>query len=294
MNKPITIGGSEIAAVMGQSRWCSPLRLWAEKTGKIEREDISGNEWIELGTELEDFVARRFSKITGLTVRRDRKAYRHKIHEYMIGHIDRNIVGTDAILECKTASAYKLKEWEGEEIPIEYVLQLNWYLGLTESKIGYIAVLIGGQKFLQKQIEFDKGLFDQQVMAAFNFVEHNCKHDIPPVAISLDNDFIKDLYPQNRQPMIVDVDDDTINLINQIQTIKSVIKSDEKRQEDLEAKLKQIIGESEGIITADFKVTWLNQISKRLNTEAIKKAGLYDQYAVETESRVLRIAKNKK
>ena len=30
----------------------------------------------------------------------------------MVAHIDRRIVGTDKLLECKTCSAYKDKEWE--------------------------------------------------------------------------------------------------------------------------------------------------------------------------------------
>ena len=51
------IGGSDIASVMMMSRWKTPLTLWLEKTGEIEPDDLSDNEAVQLGVELEDFVA---------------------------------------------------------------------------------------------------------------------------------------------------------------------------------------------------------------------------------------------
>ena len=59
------IGGSDIAAVMGMSRWKTPLTLWLEKTGEIESTTNSNNEAVELGRELEDFVAKKFTRVTG-------------------------------------------------------------------------------------------------------------------------------------------------------------------------------------------------------------------------------------
>lgn len=291
--KQITIGGSEIAAVMGLSRWTTPLKLWAEKTGKVEREDISGKEFVELGTELEEFVARRFTKLTGIAVRRDRKAYTHPKYPYLVGHIDRNVTGTDAVLECKTASAYKLKEWEGDDIPIEYVLQLNWYLGLTQSKVGHIAVLIGGQKFRYKQIEYDAELFEKQVAAAVNFVEYHCAEDIPPMAVGDDNDFLKELYPREVLELIETTDREITMLIDEIEAIKKEIILCEKQQNEKESTLKAFIGDCKGIIAPDYNVTWKAQTSTRIDTAAIKAAGLYDQYSKTTETRVLRITKNK-
>ena len=56
-NRHLYIGGSDIAKVMGLSRWGTPLSLWAEKTGKIPPKDLSNVEAVELGNDLEDFVA---------------------------------------------------------------------------------------------------------------------------------------------------------------------------------------------------------------------------------------------
>ena len=103
------IGGSDIAAVMGQSRWSTPYRLWAEKTGKIKT-DLSTNESVEMGTRLEGFVADLFSEKTGKQVRKAPKTYIHPDYPFLVAHVDRLVTGTDELLECKTCSAYKLEE----------------------------------------------------------------------------------------------------------------------------------------------------------------------------------------
>ena len=46
MERSEYIGGSDIASVMGLSRWKTPLQLWAEKTGNIPQEDLSDKEYI--------------------------------------------------------------------------------------------------------------------------------------------------------------------------------------------------------------------------------------------------------
>lgn len=77
------IGGSDIPAIMGQSRWKTQYRLWAEKTGKIEMPDLSTNESVEMGNRLEQFVADIFSEKTGKAVRKYSKIYRHKDYPFL-------------------------------------------------------------------------------------------------------------------------------------------------------------------------------------------------------------------
>lgn len=289
-----TIGGSEISVVMGLNRWKTPLRLWAEKTGRIVTEDISEREYIELGTELEDFVARKFSKKTGLPVRRDTRTFRYEKYPYMVAHIDRRITGTDELLECKTCSAWKAKEWEGDDIPTEYVLQVMWYLGLLGMSKGYIAVLIGGQKFMWKEISFDQALFDKMVEAAKTFIEYNVEEDVAPMAISGDSATLMRMYPEQAEKLILKrPDPDTNELVNEIQALKRVIDHAEEDKEEKEAKLKQIIGDTEGVETTEYKVTWKAQINTKINTEALKKDGLYEKYSVKYGKRVMQVSKKK-
>lgn len=67
------IGGSDAAAVVGMNAYVSPYSLWAEKTGSLP--GFSGNLATEVGAYLEEFVARKFSEITGKKVRRANRAF---------------------------------------------------------------------------------------------------------------------------------------------------------------------------------------------------------------------------
>ena len=58
------IGGSDAAAIVGMSPFCSQYALWAEKTGKIPA--FEGNLATEVGSYLEEFVAKKFEKESGL------------------------------------------------------------------------------------------------------------------------------------------------------------------------------------------------------------------------------------
>lgn len=295
------IGGSDIAAVMGLSRWVTPLKLWAEKTGKIQNDVAS--EAAELGTELEEFVAKRFTKMTTMKVRRDNTDFTHPEYSYMRVHIDRRIIGTDLILECKTCSAWKAKEWDGEEIPIEYTLQVNWELGIVSEHLGrrfdeaWLAVLIGGQRFIYKAMKFDEDLFRKQVEFARTFWEEFVLKDQPPMAISGDSEALLALFPKASGELVKIEDKEKVEYINSALEHRSEISReiDEamKEKDDIDSKLKQIVGETPGILTDRFKITWTPQVSRRADPEAMKKAGVFDQFSKETSTRVLRVTQNK-
>lgn len=293
VRKPDTIGGSEISIVMGLNRWKTPLRLWAEKTGKFQTEDIGDREYIQLGNELEDFVAKKFTKTTGIKVRRDTKTFTHKEFPNMQAHIDRRVVGTDELLECKTCNAWKAHEWEGEEIPQEYILQVMWYLGVLGMSKGYIAVLIGGNQFRHKEIAFDAELFTKMLASARDFVDFNVKEDQPPVAITGDSSTLLRMFPENKENIIVMENRDWDEIIGDIQFIKAQIIGFKKDQEGKEALLKQKIGEAEGVDTPGFKVLWKSQAKSRLDYDRLKADDLYEKYVIRGSTRVLRINRKK-
>ena len=284
------IGGSDIAVVMGMSRWKTPLKLWLEKTGQAEPDDLSQVEAVQLGTELEEFVAQKFAKESGKQVRKQSKMYVHKDYPFMVAHIDRLITGTDEILECKTCGSHKKDEWEGDGIPREYVLQVVWYLGITGKKKAYIAVLIGGQSFKYKEIEFDKELFDVMVDMAREFwiaVETKT----PPAVSASDNPIIVEMFP-DPDAEIVENQEIEAN-IAKLQKVKDDISVLNDEKEMLEAEIKSAIGEHLGVSTENFKVTWPKYQQTKVNTERLKADGLYEKYADKSSYRRLNISEKK-
>lgn len=301
-NRHEYIGGSDIAKIMGLSRWGTPLSLWAEKTQKIPAKDLSDVEAVELGTDLEEFVAKKFTQKTGKAVRRSPKLYQHPDYPYMVAHVDRLVTGSDELLECKTCSAFKKDEWENDDIPQEYILQLMWYLGITGRRIGHIAVLIGGQSFKYKQIEFDSELFDTMVESAKEFWQH-VQDNTPPAVMAADGDVIEALYPKNSSKMIdLDITDENVKIlvehhetkIKYLQEIKEHIKQLEAEKTEIETYLKYLIQESAGIRTPQYCVTWkLQKGQVAYDKEAMLADGVYEKYASQTSFRRLNVSKNK-
>lgn len=250
------IGGSDIAAVMGVSRWKTPLQLWAEKTGAVIPEDISDKEYVQLGSELEEFIAKKFEQKTLLKVRRAPIRYTDPHAEHFKAQVDRLVTGTDDLLECKNASAYKAKEWEGEEIPIEYILQVSWQLMITGRKTGYIAVLIGGNSFKWKKIEADQELFGKMRTAAHAFWTL-VQTMTPPVVEGGDNGFIVELHPKAGE-RISEASEDLTAAIALLQQTKAQIIDLEVTKDEVEAKIKAAIGDNLGIKTPDYLAKWIN------------------------------------
>ena len=290
------LGGSEISGVMGMSRWTTPLEIWAKKTGAI-KDNFEMNEAVEMGNRLEDMVCELFEEKSGIKVEVDETTFRHPDYDFLVAHLDRRIVG-GGVFEAKTCSAYKVDEWLGEEIPSEYYLQVNFYMGILAEHIGYIAVLVGGQKFIWKKVDFSQELFDKQVEMAVTFWRDYVLTDTPPFAISSDQDTLMAMFPESRPDSlrtITDPDEETNfnNLAIDYLEGRQQIKEIEKEVNDAANKIKQLIEDSEGLETGMFKSSWRSFKRKSVNIEALKAEGLYEGYTVEKDQRSLRILEKK-
>ncbi len=292
MERSNCIGGSDIAAIIGVSKYKTPLQLWAEKKGLLK---TKLTEAMELGTELEEFVAQKFTKTTGIKVRREAKMLKHPKYPYLVGHIDRRVKGKNEILECKTTSAWKAKEWENGDIPEDYILQVNWYLGLKGWNKGYIACLIGGQKFVWQTINFDKELYEFCVKKAIEFYEEYLQKDMPPIAVADDNPILPEIYPDKNEEAQLpeELKEELDNLLERREELTVEIKKYEKEKGDVDARIKQIIGTSSAVYTDRWKVYWKESTKKSIDTQKLLEDGLYDNYTKISKFRALRVYKNK-
>ena len=123
------IGGSDAGAVCGLNPYRSPMAVYWEKT--TDTLDLSDNEAMRQGRDLENYVAQRFTEETGKKVRRSNKMYWSETHPFMYADVDRLLVREDAGLECKTVSAYNAGKWENGAIPMHYLMQCIHYMVVT-------------------------------------------------------------------------------------------------------------------------------------------------------------------
>lgn len=285
------LGGSDAPAVLGLSRWQTPLELWAEKTGQVQHTDQE-QLYQKLGKRLEEVVAELFTEATGKKVHRVNETRFHPAYPFLGANIDRRVIGEESILECKTCSAWKAKEWEGEEIPREYIIQVFHYLAVTGAKKAYIAVLIGNQDFKWKVIERDDKVLKDMVAKEVAFWNDFIVPKVMPHQITKnDGDVLYSLYPVADPESIINLDDDADKLIESRNALIVDKINLEGLIEKQENEIKALLAEKETGITNHFRVTWKNQVQNRLDTSTLKKAvpDVYAQYVKEIEMRRLLI-----
>jgi putative phage-type endonuclease len=285
------IGSSDAAGVMGLSRWDTVLSLWAKKTGRVEPEDISQELPVKLGNMLEDTVAALFMEEAGKKVHRVNQTIIHPKYAFICANIDRRVVGEDAILECKTASAWKAKEWKGEEIPQEYIIQCYHQLAVTGAKVCYIAVLIGNQEFQWKAIYRDEDIIKNIISKEFEFWTTYVTPNVMPMHITKDDgNMLYQLFPISDPNQDIALPDQANMLIESIEANTTEMDLLEADIEKAKNELKAMLGEAESGRTGIRRITWKKQTSKRIDTERLKKEQetIYSAYLKESSTRVFR------
>ena len=195
------IGGSDAAAVVGMNSFVSPYALWAEKTGKVP--GFEGNLATEVGTYMEEFVAKKFAQETGKKVRNCNLSWFNDQYPWAIANIDREIVGEDAGLEIKTTSELNLKKFKNGDYPANYYVQIVHYLAVTGKKRWYLAVLIGNREFKCFTIERDEEEIKALMEAEREFKELVDTETPPPADGSYSTaDTLYTLYPQSNDTAI--------------------------------------------------------------------------------------------
>nr|DAX26967.1 MAG TPA: Exonuclease [Caudoviricetes sp.] len=287
------IGGSDAAVVIGLNRWKSPFQLWLEKTGKAELEDLSDNEYVYWGKVLEEVVANRFCELTGKKVQR-RGLLQMDDYPYILASVDRMVVGENAGLECKTCNGFAAKEWEDDEVPAAYYVQCQHYMMATGCERWYIAVLIGGNRFVWKEIPRNDDEIALLLQAEIDFW-HKVQEGIMPEVDGSENckdALAAEFQGGNVEPLTLPVG--AAGIIDHIRELELVKKNTEDSIDRHKNQLREMMGNYELGYAGDYKVTWKTQAGRTtIDTKALKakEPAIYEKYAKQgKESRVLRIS----
>lgn len=288
------IGGSDIAAILGLSRYKSPVDVYLSKTApEAQQENAEHLYW---GHALEAPIIRRFREETGFTVEPQPPIMRHPQHEWALANADALILGADGmpegILEIKTSSAFKSREWgadDSDEIPIEYIAQVQWYMGIFNVDYGYLAVLIGGNSYKHYRLERDRELFDAMLEKARAFWHRHVLSGIPPEAQNGGD--VQQLFPHD-DGETAEADTETLAAYNELKALKAQaaeLKSEIEAREDL---LKTKIG-SRAVMQLEGSplFTWKAQNRQSFDSKAFKSEypELYARFVRNSETRVLRL-----
>ncbi len=301
------IGGTDAAAVLGLSRYKSPLGLWSEKTGAIIPKDRDGELPILIGNMLEDVVAELYTIKTGTKLQRVKEILVHPEYPFIRCQIDRVTVGLAdrEIVECKTASAFKIGEWEGDDVPSEYIVQVLHQLmvmgaiakskGLPVPPRAHLAVLIGGNvDFIYKTVERDEEMIDELLKKEVAFWNENVIGKKMPAVTDHDDSTLAALFPlgkEQEEPMALPEECEAmIERIHEIGTDTSgEMGALKKEKSELQNNIRLALGESSYGVVGPYKATWKNQDKNTLDTKtlAAEKPEVYAKYLKTTTIRVL-------
>jgi hypothetical protein len=139
------IGGSDARIIMGDDE-AALLRLWREKRGEIEPEDLSGNLIVQLGVATEELNRRWYEANTGQVITDIQKRVRHPALRWMGATLDGRIEGTDAVFEAKFMLPWSFSEEAAAE---KYMPQLQHNMWVVAARSAVLSVITGGGKWVE-------------------------------------------------------------------------------------------------------------------------------------------------
>lgn len=300
------LGCSEIAAALGASPWKTPYRLWEEKTGRVEPEDLSGDLKIELGNRLEPIVAELYTEKTGLAVAPEDEEFSARLGSTgpggvgLVGHIDRRVLTGSTErrgLEIKTSLGRFLSHEWGEEgtdqIPPHYIAQCLGYLMLTGWEAWDVAALLSGPEIRIYRIMPDAELFGAIEEGVLRFWRH-VETDEPPDCITLADAARR--WPHSTGETLAA--NAALELeVENLRRVRGEIARLEREAETCELMIKSGIGPHAALEGPDGRrlCTWAEETRKRLDGKALALAhpAIAARFTIEETRRTFRLKDRK-
>lgn len=265
------LGGSDLGAILGLSRFKTPLDIWLEKTGRAQPRESSLA--MRFGSMAEAFVAAEYTAATGRATERYTKMLRMGEGIPLIGHVDRlvvadgeklashkGIIRTDRLLEAKTAHPMALNSGDWGEsgtdlVPPSYLVQCAAYMALTGCNTADLACLFGNQELrvytLCRDLELEASLIEQ----ATDWWNRHVVADVPPDPSNVAE--CRRLWPSHLSGKSLIVDLTVAKDIEALAATRAEIKALEATAETFETRILAAFGDAEELSYMGRKLaTW--------------------------------------
>ena len=143
------VGGSDARIIMGGDEEAL-LRLWREKRGEVEPEDLSGNLLVQLGVATEALNRRWYEANTGQVITDVQRQVRHPAIRWMAATLDGRV--QDAVFEAKFMLPWSFSEEAAAE---KYMAQLQHNMWVIAARAAVLSVITGGGKWVQINVHAD-------------------------------------------------------------------------------------------------------------------------------------------
>ena len=145
------IGGSDARIIMGDDE-AALVRLWQEKRGEIEPQDLSGNLIVQLGLVTEDLNRQWHEANTGQVITDVQRRVFHPALKWMAATLDGRVQGSEAVFEAKFMLPWSFSE---EAAAAKYMPQLQHNMWVVAARTAVLSVITGGGKWVEIQAHAD-------------------------------------------------------------------------------------------------------------------------------------------
>jgi predicted phage-related endonuclease len=128
------------------------VRLWREKRGEVDPEDLSGNLIVQLGTATEELNRTWYERNTGRSVGDVQRRVQHSAIPWMVATLDGVVEGTGAVFEAKFMLPWSFSEEAAAE---KYMAQLQHNMWVTHLRTSVLSIITGGGKWVEITIPVD-------------------------------------------------------------------------------------------------------------------------------------------
>jgi predicted phage-related endonuclease len=150
-NRRYFIGGSDARIIMGDDE-AALLRLWGEKRGEVEPQDLSSNLIVQLGVVTEDLNRRWYEANTGQVITDVQRLVRHPTVRWMAATLDGRVEDTGAVFESKFMLPWSFSE---EAAAAKYMPQLQHNMWVVAARSAVLSVITGGGKWVEIKAHAD-------------------------------------------------------------------------------------------------------------------------------------------
>jgi predicted phage-related endonuclease len=145
------LGGSDARIIMGADE-AALNRLWLEKRGEGEPEDLSCNLIVQLGVVTEPLNRHWYERNTGQAIRDVQRRIRHPVNRWMGATLDGIVEGRGAVFEAKFMLPWSFSEEAAAE---KHMAQVQHNMWVVNAKTAVLSVITGGGKWVEIAIAAD-------------------------------------------------------------------------------------------------------------------------------------------
>ena len=145
------IGGSDARIIMGNDE-TALVRLWREKRGEVEPEDLSGNLIVQLGVVTETLNRHWYERNSGQVLKDVQRRVHHPVVRWMAATLDGVVESSGAVFEAKFMLPWSFSEEAAAE---KHMAQLQHNMWVTNAKDAVLSIITGGGKWVEISIPAD-------------------------------------------------------------------------------------------------------------------------------------------